>query len=347
MGNEIKRKLVTIRQVKDIKPIEGADLIELCIVDGWQVVSKKGDFKSGNKCVYYEIDSYLPIEDRYEFLRKSSYKKYSDGSKEGFRLKTIRLRGQISQGLIIPLDKFPELTSDEIGTDLTDLLNVLVYDPPLPASLSGMAKGLFPSFIKKTDQERIQNLPDYLEKSDFKDMKFEVTIKLDGSSVTIYQKDGEAGVCSRNLEFKDDDTSTYSEVARVLKIKEKLINHGKNIALQGELIGTGIQKNNEKITGQDIYIFDIFDIDNQRYLLPSERQKLVAELGLKHVPVLYSNYEVFKEHDSIESILKMAEGTSMNPNSIREGLVFKSESLYRGNTVSFKAINNEYLLKNE
>lgn len=136
---EVKRKLASIRVIAEIKPIEGADNIELAIVDGWQCVVKKGEFKPGNVCIYFEIDSFLPIIPAFEFLRKSSYKKMGD--KEGFRLKTIKLRGQISQGLVIPfnLDLLlglyipPEGIKCALGEDLTELLGVLKYNPPIPA----------------------------------------------------------------------------------------------------------------------------------------------------------------------------------------------------------------------
>jgi len=115
----MERKLATIRKVNEIKPIEGADMIELAIVDGWQCVVKKGEFKPGDPGVYFEIDSYLPIEERYEFLRKSSYKKIPDqlqGQRaEGFRLKTVKLRGQISQGLMLPPGYFPRIKNNHRG----------------------------------------------------------------------------------------------------------------------------------------------------------------------------------------------------------------------------------------
>jgi RNA ligase (TIGR02306 family) len=343
--SEIKRKLATIEVVKEIKPIPDADLIELVVIRGWQCVTKKGEFEAGNLCVFFEIDSFLPIEDKYEFLRKSSYKKYWDGSKEGFRLKTIRLRGQVSQGLALPVNIFDTLSNYEPGTDVTDILGIELYDPPMKAQLAGIVKGNFPSFLVKTDEERVQNLYD-----DFKrrhtNLGFEVSVKMDGSSMTCYLRDGQFGVCSRNLELKSEDTSnSLVSKAIELDIENKLVSLGKNIALQGEIIGSGIQGNNEKINGTDYLIFNIYDIDNRQYLLPKERQEILSILRLKSVPVLHENFKVFQETNSLEEILEMAEGKSMNENVQREGVVFKSTELVDGALVSFKAISNAYLIK--
>jgi len=171
----MSRKLATVRKVLDIRPIEGADAIELAIIGGWQCVVKKGDFKVGDLGVYFEIDSFLPIEPKYEFLRKSSYRQLPTGE-EGFRLRTVRLRGALSQGLLLPLGEFTDLPVDTY--DLTSFLKVTKYEPPMPACLAGDAAGSFPSDIPKTDAERIQNLADYFEQ--YKEAEFEVTEKLDG-----------------------------------------------------------------------------------------------------------------------------------------------------------------------
>ena len=152
----MERKLATIRTISELRPIEGADKIELAIVDGWQVVvAKDVEHMVGDKVVYCEIDSFLPIRDEFEFLRKSSYKKMGD--QEGFRLKTIKLRGQVSQGLILPISVVPitqfatALNLPE-GMDVTEMLGIVKYEPPIPAELAGKVKGGFPSFLSKTDR---------------------------------------------------------------------------------------------------------------------------------------------------------------------------------------------------
>lgn len=109
----MERKLASIRRISDIQPIEGADMIELAIVDGWKVVvAKNVGHKVGDMVVYCEIDSFLPIREEFEFLRKSSFKKMGD--QEGFRLRTSKLRGQISNGLILPLSVLESFTGGKI-----------------------------------------------------------------------------------------------------------------------------------------------------------------------------------------------------------------------------------------
>lgn len=370
---EVTRKLASIRLISEIRPIDGADNIELAIVDGWQCIVKKGEFKAGNPCIYFEIDSFLPIRPEFEFLRKSSYKKMCN--KEGFRLKTIRLRGQISQGLVLRLDtfwgtsnsvethlaflqgillqrgmSFEEVSNHMVGLDVTDLLGVIKYEPPIPACLAGKVKGNFPSFIRKTDLERVQNIWDKVK---YDDQLYEVTIKLDGTSCTFYLNDGNFGVCSRNLELKEDENNVYWKMARKYNIEEFLRKLGKNIALQGEIIGEGIQCNPEGIKGQEFYLFDIWDIDNQRYFRPEERMFIIGGKCINHVPICRYGYDEISPVSSLHAIslmffddlgklLDFANGKSLHA-KMREGLVFKSYE----SDIRFKVISNEYLLKNE
>ena len=340
------RKLVTIRTITALDPIDGADAIEVATVDGWKVVTGKNTYKVGDSCFFLEIDSFLPIDERFEFLRKSSLKTNALGV-EGFRLRTIKLRGQISQGLLMPLSDFPEVQGHE-DEDLTALLGVTKWEPPIPAQLAGEVSGPVPGFIKKTDQERIQNLPEYFE--DFKDEEFEATIKIDGSSGTYYLHEGHFGVCGHNWEYREDAKNSFWTVARRANVEEALRKLGRSLAIQGELFGEGIQGNPEKIKGQDFAVFDIWDIEAGRYLTSEERRVVMNELSglgltLKHVPILKLNIKPFIEYPTMEAILEAAEGPSMNSQVKREGLVYKSVNVIKGQTVSFKTIANSYLLK--
>lgn len=334
----MERKLASVRKISDIQSIPGADMIELAIVDGWKVVvAKNVGHKVGDMVVYCEIDSFLPIKEEFEFLRKSSYKKMSDGT-EGFRLRTIKLRGQVSQGLILPLKdlQLPNKDLLEVGMDVTKELGIVKYETPIPAELSGKIKGLFPSFLRKTDEERIQNLSNEYE--NLKQHKFYVTEKLDGSSATFYSKDGVFGVCSRNLELLETEGNTFWKVARELKIEEWLTSQDVNYSIQGELIGEGIQGNPYKIKGQTVGFFNAFNIDTQEYLGLEEFEKLVSSMGLKIVPILDRDFTL---PDTIDELLSYADEKSvLNSNFDREGVVIRSLD----RKISFKVISNKFLL---
>ena len=206
------RKLASIQQVKNVLEHPNADVLEVAQINGWQCVVKKGEFQSGDLGVYFEIDSFLPASDeRFSFLKDP---KTFEGV-FGYRIRTIKLRKELSQGLILPLSLFSELEEVEVGMDVTETLGVLKYEKPIP--IASEAKGNFPSFIEKTDQERVQNLP----RLDTNGL-WEKTEKLDGSSMTVFLNEEHFGVCSRNLELVETDTNPMWAIAKELKIKEKL-----------------------------------------------------------------------------------------------------------------------------
>lgn len=333
-----ERKLAYVRRIDDIVAIDGADSIECAVLGGWNVVTKKGEFKAGDLAVYLEIDSWVP-KDLAPFLFEG---KVFEGV-EGARLRTKKLRGVLSQGLLLPLSvayQLPPDTSVDIeGTDLTEALGIKKWEKPLDPTLSGLARGNFPSWIPKTDQERVQNLNRTIEQR--QGDTFEASIKLDGSSITVYSKkedDGYLnGVCSRNLDLQEGE-SAFWVAAKQYKIHEKLQSTGRSLAVQGELLNTNIQGNWEKVTGLCMYVFDVFDIEAQKYLTPVERRALCKELDIPHVPVLEENWVLDTD---VKGILAMADGPGMNPGVKREGLVFKSNT----DDFSFKAISNAYLLK--
>jgi RNA ligase (TIGR02306 family) len=335
----MERKLATVKRITDLRPIENADMIELASIGGWNVVvAKNVGHKVGDLVIYCEIDSFLPVREEFEFLRKSSYKKMGD--QEGFRLKTIRLRGQVSQGLILPMSVFGDFgwTAYE-GLDVTERLGIVKYEPPIPAELAGKVKGGFPSFIPKTDEERVQNLTSEYDGWRFQSKhQFYVTEKLDGSSATFYFKDGVFGVCSRNLELLETEGNTFWKVARQLKLEEWLGTHETNYSIQGELIGESVQGNPYKIKGQTVRFYNAFNIDTQEYLGFPDFIKLIDSMGLETVPVLDINFML---PDTVEELLKYADAKSaLNPNFDREGVVIRSLD----RTISFKVISNKFLL---
>ena len=340
------RKLVTIRKISEIRPIPDADSIELVIVDGWQCVAQKAmNYKVGDYVFYFEIDSFLPFsKPEFEFLRPKDGRITVFNGVEGHRLRTIKLRKQLSQGLLIPvpLDHIGAgfVDPDDTEADYSEYWGVQLYEKPLPEQLAGTVRSTFPSFIHKTDQERIQNMFNILQRrlSTNPDEEFEITLKLDGSSMTVYRRDDDYGVCSRNLSLKENDDNTFWRVAKKEGLIEFLEKTGRNLALQGELMGEGVQGNMESLIGNYFFLFDIFDIDQGKYLLPAERMALIEGSGIRHAPVLkISKVNHFKSNDDF---LKYAEGPSLCA-KVREGVVFKSMT---DPDFSFKVISNAFLL---
>jgi RNA ligase (TIGR02306 family) len=341
-AHKSERALATIRKIEELKPIEGADLIELAIVDGWQVVVKKGEFAVGDLAVYFEIDSFLPQSPEFEFLRKSSFRKNWDGT-EGFRLKTIKLRGQLSQGLLLPTDAFNINTIFFAkGDDLTEVLGVSKWEKPVSPQLAGVARGNFPSFIPKTDENRIQNLGRDREK--FRAARqWYVREKLDGSSMTVYLNEGQFGVCSRNYDLEETEDNGFWQMARKLDLEAKLrrVSTIYGMAIQGELVGPGINGNRYNLTSPWFYVFGIWDIEQRFYVNDRAMALISADLGLCVAPL----YMIVGElPESTSDILLMSDRKSMiNHHVDAEGCVWRHYDL-DGLKYSFKAISNKFLL---
>ena len=343
------RKLATIRKIDAIRPIAGADAIECAVVGGWTVVVKKGEFAPGDLAVYCEIDSWIPTA-LAPFLSKGQAPREFDGI-AGERLRTVKLRGQLSQGLLLPFTAKMAIDigagpgakfTDYEGTDVSELLGIVKWEAPVPAQLAGEVRGAFPGFMPKTDQERIQNLSE--EFKTWGDLHWEVTEKLDGSSMTVYAYDGDSGVCSRNLNLRDTESNTLWRVAHRDQILTAILDSGRDLAIQGELIGEGIQGNPYRLRGQSFYVFDIYDIRAGHYLRPLERQEFCENFELLHVPIIActANLQDTLGIVTIDHALKFAEGKSkLHDKAEREGLVFKCIEL----ELSFKAISNRFLLK--
>lgn len=350
------RKLASIQIVNTVEPIPNADAIEKIRVLGWWVVVKKGEFRSGDKVVYCEIDSLLPERPEFEFLRSGCYRPaILDGEtvtqRAGFRIKTVKLRGQVSQGICFPLAILPPDAPTAEGTDVTELLNIIKYEAPIPAGLSGKVKGGFPGFLQKTDEIRIQVLEPVLERHRGK--TFALTEKLDGTSFTAFLREDVFGICSRNLWMDDaDESNLMARLARQLNLKERLqairARHGIEPALQGELIGPGIQKNKYALKAIELRIFSLFDAAAHRYLDHGALLGVLRELDLQPVPQLGT---LVLNH-AIDELVALAVGPSvLNPKVQREGLVLRplteEEDPDIGGRLSFKVINPQFLLKYE
>lgn len=339
-----KRKLASIQYIHYITPIEGADRIECVHVLGWQCVANKGQFQVGDSCVYMEVDSFLPICEQFEFLRSNSYRK-SELLGEGFRLKTLNFRGQISQGLVQPLSILPE-GEYQVGDDVTELLRIKKWEVEERVTSSGTVIGDFPDGIPKTDELRVQSYPELI--NEFKQVPmYYISTKMDGTSVTMYWKAGQFGVCGRNYEYADDGKCAMWDYAHEHKIAEKLKEyHVPDIAIQGEFCGAGIQKNRLKLVRPEWYVFTVIDLATRRRYSLESMQKLCEDLELNMVPV--EEVKNVFDYDSIEILLERAKGkyaSGMN----KEGIVIRpTEPVYSPiieGPLSMKVINNDYLLK--
>lgn len=341
------RKLVSLRTIDSITPIEGADAIETAHIGGWTVVVRKGEFQAGDKAVYLEIDSLLPSnQPLFESFAKNGVRTQvlPDGSTvSGHVVKTMKLRGQVSQGLVFPLSQVDGLnensTNEDVNNVFTKELGVVKYDPPIPTSLDGKVVGYFPtSFIEKTDSERVQNLSDEFLQS-VSGLTWVPTEKVDGTSATFIKSDGMLRVCSRNLEFKyepDNTENAYMRIAKELDLVNRL---PEGAIIQGEIFGEGIQKNPLKIRGVQLRVFNTKNLDDKTPMgMALEALKVPALKGISFPT-------------SVEEAVTQANGlkSHINPQVNAEGIVWWNkegktfpETGFRAN---FKAINNVYLLK--
>jgi len=283
--------LATIRKIKDLVPINGADRIELCTFEDiyWQSVVKKDQFKIGELIIFIEIDTILPKDAPWaQFLKNNT------PINEPLRVKTCKLRGCLSQGIVLPLNVLPNNDLVEIGYDVTNLLDVKHYEKPVPVSLAGKIKGNFPSFLRKTDEPRIQNFPNVINEIIGRNVY--ITRKEDGSSLTAYFNNGNFGVCSRNLDLLELSDNAYWKIVNKFNLHEKFIKLNRNIAIQGELVGAGINGNRLGLTDITLSVFNVWDIDTQSYLNYNDFISICNELELNTVPVLYVG-EFKKEWD--------------------------------------------------
>jgi RNA ligase (TIGR02306 family) len=342
-GDFKMRKLVSIQNIKKIVPIEDADRIEMVEVLGWQCVAKKGEFKEGDKCVYFEVDAFLPVEDeRFEFLKGSSYRK-NEIMGEGYRIKTQKFKGQISQGLALPLSAFPELESCEIDTDVSEIVGVVKWEMPEMESNIGTVIGDKPYGIPTTDETRVQSI-DELRKQ-LLGKKYYISTKMDGTSCTAYYINGEFGVCSRNNALKDDDKSAMWKFMKKVNLEEKLREMNTNIIIQGEFCGEGIQKNRLRLKSAEWYVFNVIRADNMKLMSLFDMLEVCAELGLKTVPIeeVEDNFNY-----TLVELLERAKGKY--PSGLdKEGIVIRPcEPEYckiLGKSLSFKVLNNDFLVK--
>lgn len=359
------RKLVTIRKIDNVLPIENADAIEQLVIGGWNVVAQKGLHSVGDTIVYFEIDSFLPASDtRFETFMKFGVNMFEGN--QGHRVKTKRLRGVYSQGIVIPLKEFPEIVDPQFDTDYAEVVGVVKYEKQEVTGYSGDAKGSFPWFLQKSDQDRIQNVHSRLVGNGLNDELFVGTLKMDGSSITVFAVDKSKyapesedvvgvdiaiGYCSRNQQLKMPDASVDNWLEAsgkfyqgaynsnlFMKAAELSVITGMNLAIQGELVGAGIQGNFEKFEKYQVFAYNIFNVDTGTFVDYKTFLEYAALVDLQIVPEVYPAQKILDK--SVGEIVAMADGKGLLA-SYREGVVWKQ---LNGNC-QFKAISNKYLDK--
>jgi len=358
---DIKRKLATIRTIKTVEPIPNADSIVKITFEsmGWVCVTNKDtNPQPGDRRVYFEVDSVLPKLPIFEFMAPYNY-----------RVKTIKLRGQVSQGLSMPLEDFadvlkypPQNAIDANrfleGADVTDALGVVKYEIPETAQIGGDTKGPFPGFIEKTDELRAQGFEqDVLEKM-LAEHEFDVTVKMDGSSGTYFLFNGDFGVCSRNQELKDTESNIFWKMARKYNIEKRMRKYAAtgrmtNFAIQGEVAGPGIQSNRIGLTEVKLFVFTVQNLDTATRLDNSEIAFVLDELShvFDDTFTQDDNCELFQmvpwvidvpPLKTLEDVAKLSEGTFIITDKVREGIVLRAKD---NPSISMKYINPRYLLK--
>lgn len=346
------RKLASIQKIWKIEPIEGADKIELAHVQGWQCVVNKGQFKEGDLAVYFEIDSFLPIRECFEFLRSSSYK-VNPILGEGFKLKTMKFKGQISQGLVLPVSMFNIVitTSDAeaIGTDVTEFLGVRKWVEEERVTTGGTVIGGLPYDVPHSDETRVQNYPELIQ--EFAGLEYYISTKCDGSSHSVSLDENGFHVTGHNYEYKDDGKSSFYEYAKNREIENKIRKYCfetniKTLTIQGEFCGAGIQKNPLRLQKPDWFIFTV-RVNGERVGLDL-MNIICAALDLKTVPIEEVDYDLPSKYPTVESLLERADG-HYETGGKKEGIVIRPTKPQYSNTIStslsMKVVSNKYLLR--
>jgi RNA ligase (TIGR02306 family) len=334
-------KLASIEIIKNIKNHPNADSLDIAEVLGWQTVVKKGTHKEGDKVVFITIDTIVPRCEWSEFLVDQK------NPDKPIRIKNIKLRGEYSSGLVIPLSEFPLQFTETtvVGEDLTTLLGIQKYIKEIPANLSGENEGDFPTnIISKTDEDNGLNDPEMVNKVLEQDPYITITQKLDGSSITIVVENGEIKrVCSRNLSKKETDQSTFWRCARKLKIPA-----GWNGVIQGEMCGNGIQKNRLKLIDIKIFVFQIkIDKAYMTYDMMADFCKNKLECDV--VPLI-AKIEVLPTiktwENPLQKLQELADKQRYDSGEIGEGIVVRPSSYVKSfesrRPMGFKLINRNY-----
>ena len=340
--------IATVEKVGNLIPIPGKDKIELAVVNGWNCIVEKGQFQVGQLAVYLAIGCVPDLDDpNFAFLQQKGLD----------RIKTMRLGGVVSQGLLCPLQWLTDRGVTDVhtlqaGDNVAALMGATKYIPPEEAAQydtrSNKANDPYPSYVPKTDALRLQTDPERLLR-DIADKDIVITRKEDGCSATYLFNQDKFSICGRNYVWRkvDKNSQSYFTMAAQLGLETKMRALGRSLAIQGELCGNNINHNRHKITQLKYSVFDVFDIDQQQYLSYDDMCAVCTTLGLTTVPLLYRGPATEAVPSlTVDAFLKMAESLEYGPGLPAEGIVINSDPIgYLGRRTHFKLISNKYLLK--
>ena len=340
-----ERKLASVQKIKNVRPIEKADKLEKANVEAYQVVIPKGIYKEDELVVFFEADSFLPIEDRYSFL-ESSFKE-NDIVGKGYRIRVQKLRGEVTHGLVMSLKDFPEITNPIEDLDVTELLKVKKWTAFSEDPISGTGGSSKPWFVPTTDEIRLQSEIGLI--NELKGKPYYISTKIDGMSVTMFYKDGEFGITSRKMSIPESRNNNIWKYAKKHDIKNRLRDLsdklGKAIIIQGEFAGPKIQSNNLGLENYEWFVFNIFteEEDFKNKLMDiGDFLQTAEDLNLKTVPIEKTGLEF---NMSLEDLAEQAKGYYPNGH-IKEGIVVRSAdanfSDKLNKELSFKVLNDDY-----
>lgn len=324
---------VEIKRITDIKPIEGADSIQCAYLQDWPCVVRKGDFKVGDRVVYYPEDSIMPEA---TLQRMGLVGKLAGSTKN--RIKAIKLRGQLSIGLIEHVHA-ASASAWEDGVDISDALGIIRWEQPLPESLRGIAKG-HPPFFVKYDIDNLRGLKGLFNRYDY----CFAECKLHGcSSSFAYNSILGFSVSSRNITLERDEGNLYWKMALKYNLEEITkeiyglmgLTESECITVHGEIVGKGVQDLTYGLESPELFVFDIRR--NNRYLDYDTRNELINKFGLRSTPKLgegFAGEPIFSLANGMETI----SGQSLH---IREGIVVRN---YDRSKIA-KVVSEAYLLR--
>jgi RNA ligase (TIGR02306 family) len=335
-------KLATLERIHSIQPHPNKEVekLEIGKVKEWPVVIPKGQFKDGDLVVFIQIDSICPKENPYfAFLERQKY-----------RIWNAKFKGAPSQGLVCPLSILPRGDSSlriEEGADVTEHLGITKYEKPLDLSICGDAKGGFPThLIPITDEDNLLNNPETL--NEFMGEECYLTVKVDGSSMTIIHDNGEVRVCSRRLEQKEG--TGFWKIAEQYDLPNKLkAQMALNIAIQSEACGGKIQGNPLGLSEPCMFVFNVKDITTGKWYGWEEIKSICSLFNIPSVRLVCEPF-IFDETWTIaklqEEANKVVYVTAKGETKKGEGVVLRPTkpkySAILGKPLSVKILNQEY-----